>query len=101
MSDEPAFLVAIATPNPDGQEEMQSYVTAAGELAAANGVKPIGRFMFAEALAGDDFPDMVVVMEFPSAQALRDAFAADEYKKLIPARDKGFKEIRIFRAERA
>ena len=101
MSDEPGILVAIGTPDPDQQEALQAYVTAAGELAAANGAKPIGRYKFAEALAGEDFPDLVVIMQFPSAQALRDAFAADEYKKLIPARDKGFKELRIFRAEPA
>lgn len=101
MSDQPAIMVAIGTPNPDGQAELNSYATGAGELAAANGAKPIGRFKSAESLAGDEFTGLVAVMEFPSAEALQRAFASDEYKKLIPARDKGFKELRIFRAEPA
>ena len=39
---------------------------------------------------------MVLVMDFDSASAIRDLFAADAYAELVPARDKGFSEMNIF-----
>ena len=94
MSDTPAYLVVTANPNPDGADAMQQYIAQAGELLAAAGGKPVGRFKSSQPLAGAA-PAMAAVMQFPSAAAITETFASDAYAALIPLRDKGFSDITI------
>lgn len=101
MSEASAYLVVTATPNPDGADAMQQYIAQAGELLGAAGAQPVGRFKFAQALTGSDFPALTAVMEFPSAAAITDTFASDAYAELIPLRDQGFIDINIAIADKA
>ena len=96
MSEDRAYFVAFGTPNPDHPQAMQDYVAQAGALNAAAGGERVGRFGFAEGLVGDGFPGFVVVMAFPTKQAITDAFASDAYAALTPLREKGFKDLKVF-----
>jgi len=39
---------------------------------------------------------VVVVMEFPSSQAIKKVFESEAYKALLPYRDKAFTDLEMF-----
>ncbi len=92
-------LVALGVLNPDESEAFKSYAEGAPPLLVAAGGQTVGRFRFAEPVAGEDFPETVFAMAFDDVDALKGVFASDAYKALIPARDKAFKSLRLFIAE--
>ncbi|HFC04188.1 MAG TPA: DUF1330 domain-containing protein [Rhizobiales bacterium] len=90
-----AMMIALNTTNPDEPEALKEYSQSAIALIRAAGGKPVGRYDFNEIVTGDNFPNVVLAVEFPSAGAIRTLFDSKEYKALIPLRDKGFKSFNV------
>jgi len=95
---EACTLVATAIPNPENMADMQSYMQQANPLLAGLGGGAATRMKVSEVIAGDGTA-IVLVMDFPSKEALSAFFASDEYQALIPTRDRGFKSMNIWIAE--
>ena len=100
MSDQ-ITLVVTASPNPNEMEAVQDYVTKAGPLLAGAGGIPVKRLKITDVFFGDKSFAILLVMDFPSKQAVVDMFNSDAYQALVPSRDKGFFQVNIFFAEAA
>lgn len=90
-----AYVVVLATPNPDGTEAMAAYGGAVQPLLTSAGAKIVFRGPVTATLAGENPPGMILVLEFVDAEAARGFFTQDAYRRLIPHRDKGFTRLEI------
>ena len=97
MTDNTVALVVVATPNPDQPEAVQEYQQASGPLLMAAGATSFKRMGVQKVVDGNPAA-MVMTMEFPSVEAVDSVFESEEYKALVPVRDKGFKSISIYAA---
>jgi len=87
MSDESAYLVVTAIPNPEKPEQMKEYASQVMPLLIGGGGEPVGRYGVLEQLGGDGGPKSVSITKFSSAQAIKDVFSTDEFQALADLRD--------------
>ncbi len=93
---EKAILIATGIVNPDEMEAFEYYTSHALVLLKGAGGKLMGRYKVARNLVGEDPLSGVLVMEFPDDPSITGVFESEEYKKLIPFRDKAFKKIDVY-----
>lgn len=93
------IFISLGTPDPDQSEAFDAYVAATPKLLLAAGGVPVKRMKVSETLLGEGGPATIFLMEFPSAEAVKDVLASEEYRALIPNRDKAFKELTFLLAE--
>ena len=92
----PAIMITIGTLADDGAEALEQYAAGTLPLLRKAGVNILGRYQGVEALAGEDLFDLLAVMEFPDAGAMRRFLASKAYASMIPYREKAFKSLRMF-----
>jgi len=54
-----------------------------------------GKYMIKENLGQNEAPHFVIIVDYPSEDAARNAWVSEEYKAIIPLRDVAFKEVKI------
>jgi len=91
---EKATLVVTATPNPEEIESVQSYLQGVLPLLSGAGGQLVKRLKVENLIYGKP-NGMVLVMDFDSEEAITGLFESEDYAKLLPVRDKGFKEMNI------
>lgn len=91
-----ATMITIGNLNPSGEVHLQRYAEMVIPLLQAAGVNVRGRFKGVEALVGDDYPDLVAVMEFPNVAAMKTFLSSAAYEQALPHRNKAFHTIRTF-----
>jgi uncharacterized protein (DUF1330 family) len=90
------FLVVQATPNPENMEDLQKYGSQSYDILAKHGGVPVANYNVDAVMDSGEKPAMVGVFSFPSPQAIEDLLVNDpDYQKLVPFRDKGFKNMRF------
>jgi len=95
--DNQTFLVVEATPNPDNAEDLQKYGSQSYAIMAKHGGVPVANYKVDSVMDSGDKPAMIGVFSFPNPEAIRELLVNDpDYQKLIPFRDRGFKDIRLF-----
>ena len=87
-------LVVTAVPNPDEMASVQEYLQGVLPLFMGAGGKLVKRLKVGDVLNGRP-SGMVLVMDFDSADTIKEMFSSDDYAALIPLRDKGFKEMNV------
>jgi len=92
-------LVVTATPAEGQNEAMGRYLQGAGPLLAGAGGTLVKRARVTDTISGTAGTEMVMVMDFEEAEAVRRVFASDAYQALIPDRDTGFSSIEILITE--
>lgn len=92
---EKTTLVVTAMPNPAEMEAMQAYLKGAGPLLMAAGGELIKRVKVQSAITGKPPHGVVLLMDFPDRTRVEAMFASEEYKALLPNRNKGFASIDI------
>jgi len=95
MSD-PIPFVSVGTPDPNEQDALEEYATKAPPILMEAGAVPKVKAKMVEQLVGDRPAGTLFVAEFPSAEAVKAAFASEAYQALVPARNKAFKELNFF-----
>ena len=90
----PATLVVTGTPNPAEMESVQSYLKGVMPLLIGAGGALVKRLKVAKIVNGRP-SGMVLVMDFPSEEAVEELFASDAYQALVETRDTGFSEMNI------
>ncbi|GMT49910.1 MAG: hypothetical protein IEMM0008_1449 [bacterium] len=93
---EKAVLIATGLVNPNEMEAFEYYTSHAAVLLKGAGGQAIGRYKVTQNLVGEEPLSAVLVMEFPDDPSITRVFESEEYKKLIPFRDKAFKKIDIY-----
>lgn len=91
---DPATLVVTATPNPEHMDSVQAYLAGVMPLLLGAGGQPVKRLKVSDVMNGNP-SGMVLVMDFPSADAIRETLTSTEYQIIIPERDRGFSEMNI------
>ena len=89
-----ATLVVTASPNADEMPSVQSYLQGVMPILVGAGGSLVKRLKVSEVVNGKP-SGMVMVMDFDSIDAAKAAFDTDDYKALIPVRDRGFTEMNI------
>ena len=89
-----ATLVVTGTPNPSEMEAVQVYLKGVMPLLMGAGGKLVKRLKVSKVVNGRP-SGMVLVMDFPSEEAVTDLFASDAYQGLVETRDKGFSEMNM------
>ncbi|SEL52157.1 Uncharacterized conserved protein, DUF1330 family [Aquimarina amphilecti] len=92
-------VTIVATINQNGKEELSHYLEKVGVLYKKVDAKPINKFKITKPLIGDYSPSLVSIMEFPNMKSLNDVFNSDEYKELLPYRDKAFSKLEAYISE--
>lgn len=92
--DEKATLVVTAVPNPNEMESLQAYLQGVLPLFTSAGGTLVRRLKTNRVVNGRP-AGMVLVMDFESADTAAALFESDEYRALIPVRDRGFAEMNI------
>ncbi len=92
---EKTTLVVTAMPNPAEQESMQAYLKGVFPLLMGAGGELVKRVKVQSALTGKPPHGVVLVMDFADREKAEAMFASEEYKALLPSRDKGFASIDI------
>jgi uncharacterized protein (DUF1330 family) len=94
-----AYLTVLAIPNPEYQKEMKEYQGIAGPLLLQEGGEIILRNKVTKVIAGESQTQMIILAQYPTREAIERIFNSDEYKTIIPLRDKGFSQIDILISE--
>ncbi|MFT5822233.1 MAG: hypothetical protein ACI8ZM_003489 [Crocinitomix sp.] len=95
MSQENAILIINAIANKENMAEVQSYLSNIMPVFAKNGGKPIARYKTVENLSGEQSPEMVAIVEFPSADIIREMIQGDDFKSLSESRSKAFTKLNL------
>lgn len=88
-------LVVTAAPNPNEMEAMQAYLKGVLQLLMGAGGQLVKRLKVEDVISGVQEYAMVLVMDFESKDAITSMFASDDYRALVPLRDRGFTKMNI------
>lgn len=91
-------LVVTAVPNPNEMASVQEYLHGVMPLLLEAGGELIKRQKVSKVINGSP-SGMVLVMDFPSEQAVSELFSSKAYQAIVPAREKGFSEMNILITE--
>ncbi|MFT4601346.1 MAG: hypothetical protein ACI857_001526 [Arenicella sp.] len=95
MSDTKSILVINAIINKANMAELPAYLGAIGPIFGKNGGSPLGKYKGAEQISGEDGPDIISVMQFPNAEAIKTAVNSDEFKALAELRARVFSKLNL------
>ena len=90
------ILITLAQPNPEEQEALMHYLTESLEVGKKYNAEIISRFDVMEHLIGNRPSFIVGVAKLDSAETVKAMFESEEYKVLIPYREKAFKSINLY-----
>ena len=93
------ILIIIAFVNPNEKEAFEYYRSKIRAKYELVGAKPI-KYPIKHSVIGKEKPDFIMVVEFPNQEVLEKLFNSKDYKKLIPYRNKAFKNLQVFIAEK-
>lgn len=93
--DDKVTLVVTATPNSNEMESVQAYLKGVFPLLMSAGGQLVKRLNVEEAIGGEQNSGMILVMDFESKDKVVSMFASEEYKALIPVRDRGFAKMNM------
>lgn len=79
---------------PEGKAVLPEYQAGAGPIMGKHGGRPLLKSQPRTFHVGQG-PDLVVLMEFPSADAAAAAFADPDYQKLLDLRDQAFSRLEV------
>jgi uncharacterized protein (DUF1330 family) len=95
MSDSSSYMIVTCRMDPNQKQHFGHYVTNARPIFARFGGRPAGQYAIAEKVVGSGDTTHVLVMTFPSADAIKGVMADPEYQALIPARTQAFPTLDI------
>lgn len=96
-----AFLLTVGHLAADGAEALARYAQGVFPLLEAAGGKVAERLRPTEVAVGEDVrpPDLVAVLRFDSADAVRAFLDSAAYRRLERHRDRAFSQVRSYVAE--
>ncbi len=99
MADEKGFMIVTCKIDPSKKEDFKHYVQNARPIFGKHGGRPVGQYAVAETEIGESQTTHVIIMEFPSKDAIRNVFKDPDYLALIPSRTKAFPVLDIMISE--
>lgn len=99
MSQAKGFLVVTCKIDKSKKEELKHYISGARPIFAQYGGRPSGQYEVKDTIIGNSQTTHIVVMEFPSVEAVQNVFKDPNYIALIPARTIAFPVLDILITE--
>ncbi len=75
--------------------EFEEYARRSNANGEAHGGVVIKKHLISENLGQGEKPDFILIIEYPTHDSAQKAFTSDEYTRIIPIRNKVFKEVKI------
>jgi uncharacterized protein (DUF1330 family) len=88
-------ILALVTINEDQPQALGQYLEATMPLLEAAGAKIVQRFVIAEQIVGQTPSQSVMIVEYPSREAVDMVFGSDVYKEIVPVREKAFSSYHV------
>lgn len=88
-------LIASLTINEKEPEALQAYFETVNPLIEAMGGKVLQRIDVGDPVVGEAMPRLLMVVEYPSREAIQGVFESEAYKSIIPARKLAFSTYNI------
>ena len=95
MENNKPMLIINAIADKQNAGELQQYLGSVMQIFLKHGGKPVGRYKTIEPLSGEDSPEMVAILEFPDATAIRDMVNGDEFMALADMRERVFNKLNM------
>ena len=70
-----------------------------GHYLKKGGGTPVPKYQIIERIVGTAAAQFLVIMEFPNKEAIKEVLDSEEYKALLPYRDKGYTSLNVFIGE--
>jgi len=93
MSTTPHFMIVTCTVDPTQSAAFTHTVSHARPILGATGGRPLGHHAAESVLSGEADTPHVIVMEFPSKEAIQAVFADPAYQAPSPARAAAFPRL--------
>lgn len=92
------LLITIARLRTDGADALEQYAAGVIPVITAQGGQVVSRGNPQETVVGDaeGRPDLVAVIRFPTAEAVRHFLASAEYRANLPHSDRAFAEVHSY-----
>ncbi len=88
-------VVASMAFNPQEPEALQTYFDVAMPLLQKVGAKVAQKIEVRDPVIGVKASEIVMLVDYPSYDAIDRVFESDEYKAVIPIRDKAFLKYNV------
>ena len=88
-------VVASMAFNPQEPEALQTYFDVAMPLLEKVGAKVAQKIEVGDPVIGEKASEIVMLVDYPSYDAIDSVFESDEYKAVIPIRDKAFLKYNV------
>ena len=88
-------VVASLTINPDEPEAVETYFETAMPLLEKVDAKVVQRLELGTAVIGERPSEVVMLVDYPSYEAVESVFNSPEYKAIAPTRDKAFLKYNV------
>ena len=95
MSDK-VTVIFSGNVNPAGKEFLGAYLAKAQPMTAAAGGITTATYNLVGPIAGENVPQMLVIVEFPDAASVHALYDSEQYKALISDRDKGLTNLNVY-----
>lgn len=99
MPDAKGFLIVTCKIDPRKKGDLKHYLAGAGPIFAQHDGHAVGQWAVAETNTGESQTTHIIIMEFPSQNAIRGALEDPKYIELIPSRTQAFPVLDIMIAE--
>lgn len=91
----PVTVIALLSLNEEDPHALGQYFAVTQPLLDRAGAKIVKRFEIKDLVAGRQLAKMAVIVEYPDRAAVDSVFESDEYKSILPIRDRAFHEYSI------
>jgi len=88
-------LIINAIPNKENMLEVQTYLGNMIPVISANGGSVVTRYKTLAQLTGENGPEMVVIFEFPNAEAIKTMMSSEGFSNLSESRAKAFTKLNM------
>jgi len=100
MNENNPVLVINAIVNKENAAELQDYLARVMKIFGEYGGKPIGRYKTSEFILGEHSPEMIAMIEFPSANVIHELVAGADFQALGELRARVFSQLNMMICER-
>jgi uncharacterized protein (DUF1330 family) len=88
-------VIALVTVNDDEPQALAAYIAATFPLMEKAGGKILRRFTVNEVVVGHKPAKSVMIIEYPSREAVDLVFESETYRNIIPIRDIAFLDYNV------
>ena len=89
------ILEGIFRKDGKASSEFGEYSRRSNANGEAHGGVVVKNYLISENLGQGEKPDFILIIKYPSRDKARQAFTSDEYNRIMPMRNKAFKEVKI------